>query len=79
MDEPKTFRETNFDAISRGELIYIALAEEAGINPVAAIKALSTILSASWRSREQFLTDLGNNDHLALIEARSHFGLPPLE
>jgi hypothetical protein len=79
MDEPKTFRETNFDAISRGELIYIALAEENGINPVAATKALSTILSASWRNREQFLADLGNNDHLALMEARGHLGLPPLE
>ena len=79
MDGPKTFRQTNFDAISRGESIYITLAEETGNNPVAAIKALPTILSASWRNREQFLADLGNNDHLALMEARSHFGLPPLE
>jgi hypothetical protein len=79
MDEPKTFRQTHFDAISRGESIYITLAEETGNNPVVAIKALSTILSASWRNREQFLADLGNNDHLALMEARSHFGLPPLE
>ncbi|MDA8408636.1 MAG: hypothetical protein M0T73_17480 [Deltaproteobacteria bacterium] len=46
MDEPKTFRKTNFDAISRGESIYIILAEKTGNNPVAAIKALSTILSA---------------------------------
>ena len=42
MDEPKTFRKTNFDAISRGESIYITLAEKTGNNPVAAIKALSS-------------------------------------
>ncbi len=79
MDEPKTFWETNFDVISQGELIYIALAEETGNDPVAAIKALPTILSASWRNREEFFADLGNNDHLTLIEARRHFGLPPVE
>jgi hypothetical protein len=79
MDERKTNWVAHLDAISQGESIYIALAEEAGIDPVAAIKALPTILSASWRNREEFFAGLGNNDPLALIEARSHFGLPPVE
>jgi hypothetical protein len=79
MDERKTYWEAHLDAISQGESIYIALAGEAGIDPVAAMKALRTILSVSWRNREEFFADLGNNDPLTLIEARSHFGLPPVE
>ena len=75
----ESLKKANFEAIENGEIIYITLAEETGNNPVAAVKALSTILSPSWRNRKQFLADLGNNNHLALMEARSHFGLPPLE
>jgi hypothetical protein len=68
MDERKTQWEAHLDAISQGESIYIALAEEAGIDPVAAMKALPTILSASWRNREEFFADLGNNDYNKLFE-----------
>lgn len=78
MDQLKSFRETHLDAISRGESIYIEMAQKAGIEHLAALNAMSSMLSAPWNEPECFLAALGKDDIPAIIEARSHFGLPPL-
>jgi hypothetical protein len=79
MDERRTLRDDQLGYTSHGASIYITLAGEAGINPVEAIKAMPSMLSAAWIDAEHFLAALGKNDIRALISARSHFGLPPVE
>lgn len=79
MNELKEFKDTYIDSINRGENTYINLCEKAGIGPVECIKNLPTRLSAQWRDRKHFLASLGDEDAGAKTEARSHFGLPPLE
>jgi hypothetical protein len=79
METLTSFKEANADAISNGKSIYISLAEEVGILPMEALKWLPSLLSSPWVEPNHFLADLGKDDILALIEARSHFGLPPLE
>jgi hypothetical protein len=79
MDELESFVETHLVAIRRGESIYIDLAKEAGIKPQDALNAMCSKLSAPWNEREYFLAALGKDDISALLEARGHFGLPPLE
>ncbi|MFA6221921.1 MAG: hypothetical protein WC647_06370 [Desulfomonilaceae bacterium] len=79
MDELESFVETHFVAISRGESIYIDLAEKAGIMPLDALDSMPSLLSSSWTEPEYFLAALGKDDISAIQEARSHFGLPPVE
>jgi hypothetical protein len=79
MDELKSFRETHLVAISRGESIYIDLAKEAGIEPLDALNSMRSRLSAAWTEPEYFLAALGKDDISAIQEARSLFGLPPVE
>ena len=79
MDELKSFRETHLVAISRGESIYIKLAKEAGIEPLDALNSMRSMLSDPWNEPEYFLAALGKDDILAIIEARRHLHLPPLE
>ena len=79
MDKLKTFRKAHMNAIIKGETIYADLAKGCGIDPVAALNAMPSMLSSSWVESEHFLSDLGNNDALAIIEARSHFELPLME
>jgi hypothetical protein len=70
MDELKSFRQTHLVAISRGESIsYLELAKQAGMEP----------LGAPWNEPGYFLVALGKGDVMAMIEARSHFDLPPME
>jgi hypothetical protein len=79
MDELRSFRETHFVAIRRGESIYIDLAEEAGIKPLEALESMPSLLSSPWTEPDYFLAALGKDDISAIIEARRHFGLPPVE
>jgi hypothetical protein len=67
------------DAISHGKTIYCLLAEGTGIDPATALISLPSRLTATWRDPAHFLAELGNDIALAIIEARSHFGLSPLE
>jgi hypothetical protein len=55
------------------------MAKEARIDPVEALNSLISKLCRPWDEPEDFFSDLGNDDILAIIAARSHFGLPPLE
>jgi hypothetical protein len=55
------------------------MAKEAGIDPVEALNSLISKLCRPWDEPEDFFYDLGNDDILAIIEARRHFHLPPLE
>ena len=75
----KAFRETHLNEISRGESIYIGMAKDAGIEPLKALNSLTSKLGSPWDEPEYFLADLGKDDILAIIEARKHFHLPPLE
>ncbi len=79
MDNLKAFREANINRITAGEGIYIDMAVAAGVDPITALNAMSAMLSAQWLEPEHFLADLGREDPHAIIEALSHFGLPPLE
>jgi len=79
MDELKKFRDNHLGSISRGENTYIALAEQAGVDPVESLQSLPSIVSSQWHDPEHFLAYLGNDDTEAILEARGHFGLPPLE
>lgn len=79
MDEPRTFRDDYLGSIAKGESVYITLAEEAGVNPVGALADLPTTVSSHWHDQEHFLAYLGNEDAEAILEARGHFGLPPVE
>ena len=67
------------EAISNGKEIYTLMAKEARIDPVEALNSLISKLCRPWDEPEDFFSDLGNDDILAIIAARSHFGLPPLE
>jgi hypothetical protein len=40
---------------------------------------LPSLLTPPWTDIDHFLADLGNDNVLAIIEARRHFHLPPLE
>jgi hypothetical protein len=79
MDKLKEFRDDYLGSIAKGESVYIALAEEAGVNPVAALSDLPTTVSSNWHDQEHFLAYLGNDDAEAILEARGHFSLPPVE
>lgn len=65
----------NFNA---GESIYIDMAERCGVVPIHALANIESMLSSDFNHTEDFLESLGANDELAIIEARSHFGLAPL-
>jgi AAA+ ATPase superfamily predicted ATPase len=58
---------------------YIELAKEASIEPLDALNSMRSMLSDPWNEPEYFLAALGKDDILAIIEARRHFHLPPLE
>ena len=79
MENLKAFREANINRISAGEGIYIDMAVAAGVDPMAALNTMRDMLSAPWLEPEHFLADLGRDDPHAIIEALSHFGLPPWE
>lgn len=79
MENLKAFREANINRISAGEGIYIDMAVAAGVDPMTALKTMRDMLSAPWFEPEHFLADLGRDDPHAIIEALSHFGLPPRE
>lgn len=64
---------------NHGETLYIELAEQCGVLPIKALARLdSMLLESDFDCVEDFLEALGNGDPLAMIEARSHFGLAPL-
>ena len=63
----------------RGIAFYQDLATQCGINPQDALSNLTSMLSSRWDDDEHFLMCLGQDDELAIIEARQHFNLPPFE
>lgn len=67
------------DVINRGKHIYLTLAETSGVPPSIAMEKLASCVSSPWKDINHFLSDLGSDDPLAVIEARSHFNLPPIE
>ncbi len=79
MDTLKAIIEANPETISKGKEIYTLMAKEAGIDPVEALNSLTSKLCRPWDEPDKFFYDLGNDDILAIIEARKHSHLPPLE
>jgi hypothetical protein len=65
--------------IDAGESYYIELAKSEGINPITALNNMVVMLDWQWSDPGEFLADLGSGKVEAIVEARSHFGLPPLE
>ncbi len=75
----KAFQKAHREAILRGESIYADMAGKYGIPAPDALNAISSMLSSTWIEVEHFLADLGKDDPLAIIEARSHFNLDEME
>ena len=71
----KSLRKGNPEAISKGKEIYTLMAKEAGIDPVEALNSLTSKLCRPWDEPDDFFYDLGNDDILAVIEARKHFSV----
>lgn len=65
--------------IDAGESYYIELAKSEDINPITALNNMVIMLDWMWSDPGEFLADLGSGKEDAIVEARSHFGLPPLE
>jgi hypothetical protein len=74
-----SIKKANPQAISKGKEIYTLMAKEASIDPAEALNSLISKLCRPWDEPDDFFYDLGNDDILAIIEARRHFHLPPLE
>ncbi len=79
METLKAFLEAKSNSIKHGKTIYGLLAKGCGIDAVAALEAMPSNLSWSWTDVDHFLAGLGNDDILAIIEARKYLHLPPLE
>ena len=74
-----SLKKANAETISKGKEIYTLMAKETGIDPVEALNSLTSKLCRPWDEPDDFFCDLGNNDILAIIEARKYLHLPPLE
>lgn len=66
-------------AIDRGREIYTSLAERTGIPIDDAFLNLPGMLGSPFSDPDEFLAALGGDDVAAIIEARSHFDIPPFE
>ena len=74
-----SLKKANPETISKGKEIYTLMAKEAGVDPAQALNLLTSKLCRPWDEPDDFFSDLGNDDILAIIEARKYFHLPPLE
>ena len=75
----KSLKKANTETLGQGKETYTLMAKEAGIDPVEALNSLTSKLCRPWDEPDDFFYDLGNDDILAIIEARKYLHLPPLE
>ena len=75
----ESLKKANSETIKHGETIYCLLAQGSGVDAGEALETLPSLLTPPWTDIDHSLADLGNDDILAIIEARKHFHLPPLE
>lgn len=66
-------------SIEKGREIYGSLAERTGIPIDDAFLNMPGMLGSPFSDPDEFLAALGVDDVAAVIEARSHFGLPLFE
>jgi hypothetical protein len=66
------------EQLEAGALLYRQIATESGFPPkVNPFANIASMLSADFEDVDDFLARLADGDLIAIIEARSHFGLPP--